>query len=87
MMSTEQLEKRLAEVEQKLDAVIQRLDALPTKPAKKGILSIVGTMADDPDFDAAMAYGRYYRKTGKEPPPDWKPGDPIPEPEFPEYDE
>ena len=25
------------------------------------------------------AYGRYYRLTGKDPPPDWKPGDPIPE--------
>ncbi len=27
----------------------------------------------------AEAYGRYYRLTGKDPPPDWKPGDPIPE--------
>lgn len=28
----------------------------------------------------AEAYGRYFRKTGREAPPDWKPGDPIPEP-------
>jgi hypothetical protein len=29
----------------------------------------------------AEAYGRYWRKTGKEAPDDWKPGDPIPEPD------
>lgn len=33
-------------------------------------------------FDEAMAYGRYFRITGKDPPPDWKPGDPIPEPDY-----
>ena len=35
-------------------------------------------------FDEMVEYGRYYRKTGTEPPPDWKPGDPIPEVEFDE---
>ena len=29
----------------------------------------------------AEAYGRYWRKTGHEAPDDWKPGDPIPEPD------
>lgn len=33
-------------------------------------------------FDRALAYGRYFRKTGREAPPDWKPGDPIPEPDW-----
>jgi hypothetical protein len=33
-------------------------------------------------FDDAMEYGRYFRSTGKDPPPDWKPGDPIPEPDY-----
>jgi hypothetical protein len=32
----------------------------------------------------AEAYGRYWRVTGKEAPPDWKPGDPIPEPDWDE---
>lgn len=30
--------------------------------------------------ETMTAYGRYFRKTGQEPPPDWKPGDPIPDP-------
>ena len=37
--------------------------------------------ADNPDFDEATAYGGYYRVTGRDAPPDWKPGDPIPEPD------
>lgn len=32
-------------------------------------------------FDRMLAYGQYFRKTGREAPPDWKPGDPIPEPD------
>ena len=32
-------------------------------------------------FDRMTEYGRYFRKTGREAPSDWKPGDPIPEPE------
>ena len=47
---------------------------------KPGILSIVGAMADYPEFADVIAYGRYYRVTGQDPPDDWKPGDPIPEP-------
>jgi hypothetical protein len=34
----------------------------------------------------AEAYGRYWRVTGREAPPDWKPGDPIPEPNYDEDD-
>jgi hypothetical protein len=29
--------------------------------------------------EAMCAYGRYFRKTGREAPPEWKPGDPIPD--------
>lgn len=32
-------------------------------------------------FDRMVEYGRYFRKTGREAPPEWKPGDPIPEPD------
>ena len=83
-MSNDVLEQRLAKIEQKLDKIMQRLDLLPDKPPKKGILSIVGKMKDYPEYDEVVAYGQYFRKTGKQPPPDWKPGDPIPEPEFDE---
>lgn len=80
-MSNDVLEQRLAKIEQKLDTIMQRLDQRVLEPGKRGLLSAVGSMADDPGFEAAMAYGRYFRKTGKQAPPDWKPGDPIPEPE------
>jgi hypothetical protein len=30
--------------------------------------------------EEAAAYGRYFRRTGRLPPDDWKPGDAIPEP-------
>ena len=29
-------------------------------------------------FDRMVEYGRYFRQTGREAPPDWKLGDPIP---------
>ncbi|MBL8866083.1 MAG: hypothetical protein JNK93_11040 [Planctomycetia bacterium] len=32
-------------------------------------------------FDDMVAYGQYFRKTGKEAPTGWKRGDPIPEPD------
>ena len=78
-MTTDQLERELADVKKELRELKLAVAAL--QPAKKpGILSIVGSMAEFPDFDDAVAYGRYFRKTGRQPPPDWTPGDPIPEP-------
>jgi hypothetical protein len=32
-------------------------------------------------FEKMTAYGLYFRKTGRDAPPDWKPGEPIPEPD------
>jgi hypothetical protein len=42
---------------------------------------------DDPVFAAMVAYGRYWRITGQDPPPEWKPGDPIPEPNYDDEDD
>jgi hypothetical protein len=37
--------------------------------------------AEQEAFDRMVAYGQYFRKTGRDAPQDWKPGDPIPEPD------
>ena len=79
-MTESTLEARVAAVEKSLAQVQQQLRQ-PAAPAAKGILSIAGTMTDYPEFDELMAHGKYIRQTGRLPPPDWKPGDPIPEPE------
>lgn len=78
-MTAEQIEQELAEVKQELRDLKRAVEALGP-PKKQGILSIVGSMSNFPEFDDVVAYGRYFRKTGQEPPDDWKPGDPIPEP-------
>jgi hypothetical protein len=83
-MSTEQLEQRLAAIEKTLAELQQRVEALvnaaPPKvwppPAPPPM-----TPEQEQAFKDAMAYGRYYRQTGKDPPPDWKPWDPIPDPD------
>lgn len=89
-MSLEQMEARLAAVERELADMKRQLSGVGQpvvpnphstkwweriKPIPEHLL---------PAFDEAMAYGRYWRKTGKEAPPDWRPGDPIPEPEYDE---
>ena len=84
-MSTEQLEQRLTAVEKALADVQQKVDAISSGTPTTKWWERIGrqrTPEEQTTFDEAMAYGRYYRKTGQEPPPDWKPGDPIPEPDF-----
>lgn len=77
-MTTDQLERELADVKRELRELKLAVEAL--HPMKKpGILSIVGSMAEFPDFDDVVAYGRYFRKTGQQPPPEWNPGDSIPD--------
>lgn len=84
-MSLEQFEQRLAALERELAEVKHQLGRpAPAAPARwwERIEPIPDHLL--PAFDEALAYGRYWRKTGKEAPPDWRPGDPIPEPEFDE---
>ena len=78
-MTAEQIERELADVKRELWDLKRVVEALGP-PKKPGILSVVGSMANFPEFDEAVEYGRYFRKTGQEPPDGWKPGDPIPEP-------
>ena len=109
-MTTEELVRRVETLEASVLELRGRIDSKPA-PQKRGILSMVGTMADRPEFseleakpdkkwwhrepiartpeeleafDEMTAYGKYYRLTGRDAPPDWKPGDPYPEPEYPE---
>lgn len=35
-------------------------------------------------FDEVVEYGKYFRATGQQAPPGWRPGDPIPEPVYDE---
>lgn len=84
-MSTEQLEQRLAVIEQTLADVQKQLAALTNGSAKKTwqppTLPPMGP-EDQEAFEHYQAVCQYIRKTGDEPPPGWKPGDPIPDPEW-----
>lgn len=74
------LEERVAALEQKVAALAGQNAAPPTDP--RWWEARAGWFKNDPVYDEMMAYGRYFRVTGREPPPDWKPGDPIPEPDW-----
>lgn len=73
------LEERVAALE-KTVAELQRAQSIPPAANGKWWEQVGPAFNNDPVFEEMLAYGRYFRKTGQEPPPDWKPGDPIPEP-------
>jgi hypothetical protein len=90
-MSTEQLEQRLAAVEKALAELRQRVEALanasqPRKWQPPNLPPLPPLPPPTPEeqkvLDDLAARTRYFRQTGHEPPPEWKPGDPIPEPEW-----
>lgn len=69
-MTTDELARRVETLEATVMDLSHRIGShTPTQP-KRGILSIVGTMADKPEFDDAVEYRRYFRVTGREAPPD-----------------
>jgi hypothetical protein len=76
-MAEPTLEDRVAALEQ----AVAELRGSPAKPPANGKWweQVGPAFRNDPAFEEMLAYGRYFRKTGQEPPPDWKPGDPIPE--------
>jgi hypothetical protein len=78
-MTTEQLEQRVTVIEKNVADL--RAELSRVLPANKGILSVAGSMKDFPEFADVIAAGRYFRVTGRLPPDDWNPGDPIPEPD------
>jgi hypothetical protein len=86
-MATNTLENRVAALEGAIASLQEQLTKMQPRPEKKGILSIAGSMKDFPEFEDVIAFGRYFRVTGKEAPPDWNPGDPIPGEEVHETNE
>ncbi len=84
-MSNEQLEQRLAAVEKAVAEMQQKIDALANGAAQKRwqppVLPTLPPMTPE-EAERFEAVRQYIRKTGNEPPPGWKPGDPIPDPEW-----
>jgi hypothetical protein len=70
------LEQRVAALEREVAAL---KGAQPAVTKGNWVDRLAGWFANDPVHAEMVEYGRYFRKTGQEPPPDWKPGDPIPE--------
>lgn len=79
-MAEPTLEERVAALEHAVAELKQKQPAA-TLANGKWWEQVGPAFNNDPVFEEMLAYGRYFRKTGQEPPPDWKPGDPIPEPE------
>lgn len=75
-MSQPTLEERVAALEAAVAELQRRLPVLLRSSPPPPITPELQKAAEE-----AAAYGRYYRLTGKDSPPDWKPGDPIPEPD------
>jgi hypothetical protein len=87
-MSLEQLERDVAELKQQVAGLLAQQQATPKiigpSPYSRWWeklpppLTYVET-EEERHFSEAVT--KYIRQTGDAPPPDWKPGDPIPEPE------
>ncbi len=78
-MAERTLEQRVAALERTVAELQLKHTTAP--PANGNWWEQIGpSFNNDPVFEEMLAYGRYFRKTGQEPPPDWKPGDPIPDP-------
>jgi hypothetical protein len=68
-MTTQQLEARLATLEQEMAQVKQMLTPAGQSPAiQPWWEKIAGSFADDPDFDEAERLGREWRKSAQD---DW----------------
>jgi hypothetical protein len=73
------LEQRVAALEQEVADLKARDQPTGSKWWEK--IGRPMSTAELEAFEKMVAYGKYFRKTGKDAPPDWKPGDPIPESE------
>lgn len=85
-MTTEELTKDIASIKESVATLQQQVQELGAKPRKKwwDRESIATTSEELEMFDEMTAYGKYYRITGQDAPTEWRPGDPFPEPEYPE---
>jgi hypothetical protein len=73
------LEQRVAALEQTVAELKARNSPMGTRWWEQIGRSM--SPVEEDAFERMVAYGQYFRKTGKDAPPDWKPGDPIPESE------
>jgi hypothetical protein len=82
-MTSEQIEKRLETVERSVLLLSQRVDSLFGVDPKSTWWERVPPLTDGQkvEWDEMQKYCLYVRQTGQDPPPDWRPGDPIPEPD------
>lgn len=84
-MSTDQLENRLTAIEASLVEVRQQLSQLSAGPNPSSkwweLRSSISEENINRMLDEMEPYSKYIRQTGESPPPNWKPGDPIPEPD------
>jgi hypothetical protein len=67
-MSTQQLEERLATLEQEMAQIKHVLADQGERQSKPWWEKIAGSFADDPDFDEAERLGREWRKSAQD---DW----------------
>ena len=84
-MTTDQLEQRLKGIEAAVTDIRDKLDQLISGPNPKSRWweQLGPPLSDDAAglLDELAPRARYFRQTGEWPPPEWNPGDPIPEPE------
>ncbi|GEM_PF-2364974 len=73
-MSLEQLEREVSELKAQVAGLLAR--------QTKSWLPSVATSMTDEEIRSMQPYQEYIRQTGDTPPPFWKPGDPIPEPDW-----
>jgi hypothetical protein len=83
-MTTEQLEQRLTAIERKLTEVEDTVKKLIAGPDPKSrwwerLPALPEELRED--WEEMQEVRKYIRQTGTTPPTDWKPGDPIPEPD------
>lgn len=80
-MSERSLEERVTALEQVVAELRQKL--AQARPNKNWLQRLPPLTPEQlRAHEEAAEYGRYFRKTGQQPPPDWKPGDPIPGPDW-----
>jgi hypothetical protein len=86
-MSLEQLEKDVAELKVEVAELLARFPPTPDVAGPDPYTRWWESLGPPLSGEAASAlddmepFARYFRQTGEWPPPAWKPGDPIPEPD------
>jgi hypothetical protein len=83
-MAESTLEARVAELERQVAEMRRHLSdgVIGPDPRSKWWERLRPLSAEAIQAMEEMApYQQYFRQTGQDPPPDWRPGDPIPEPD------